>query len=35
LSGLTKNLKEGFDLARQTIISKKAKNYFENLLKNQ
>ena len=35
LSGLTKNLKEGFDLARQTINSKKAKNYFENLLKNQ
>ena len=35
LSGLTKNLKEGFDLDRQSINSKKAKNYFENLLKNQ
>jgi anthranilate phosphoribosyltransferase len=35
LSGLTKNLKEGFDLARQTINSKKSKNYFEKLLKNQ
>ena len=35
LSGKTKNMKDGFELARQTIISKKSKNYFENLLKNQ
>ena len=35
LSGLTKNLKEGFDFARQAINSKKSKNYFEKLLKNQ
>ena len=35
LSGKTKNMKDGFELARQTIISKKSKYYFENLLKNQ
>ena len=34
LAGLTKNLKEGFNLARHTIVTKKAKNYFEKLLKN-
>ena len=30
-----KDLKDGFNLARKTINSKKSKNYFENLLKNQ
>ena len=35
ISGLAINLKEGFELARQTIASKKSKKYFENLLKNQ
>ena len=35
LSGLSKNLKDGFDLAKQTINEKKSKSYFENLLKNQ
>ena len=35
LSGKAKDLKDGFKLAKQTIISKKSKNYFENLLKNQ
>ena len=35
VSGQAINLKDGFELARQTITSKKSKNYFENLLKNQ
>jgi len=35
LSGIAKNLKDGFELARQTIISKKSKKYIENLVKNQ
>ena len=35
LAGKTNNLKDGFDLAKHTINSKKSKNYFENLLKNQ
>ena len=35
LAGLTKDLKEGFKLAKQTIVSKKSKKYFENLLKSQ
>ena len=35
LAGLTKNLKEGFNLAKQTINEKKSKTYFTNLLNNQ
>ena len=35
ISGIVKNLKEGFILARKTINSGKTKKYFENLLKNQ
>ena len=35
LAGLVTNLKDGFELAKQSIISKKSKNYFINLLNNQ
>ena len=35
LSGKAKNLKDGFELAKQVIISKKSKKYIENLIKNQ
>ena len=35
LAGLTKNLKDGFNLAKQTINEKKSKTYFTNLLNNQ
>ena len=35
LSGLTKNLKDGFNLAKKTINEKKSKTYFTNLLNNQ
>jgi len=35
LSGIVKNLKDGFSLAKKTIISKKSKNYYKNILKNQ
>ena len=35
LSGKIKNLKDGFELAKQTINTKKSKKYFENLLINQ
>ena len=35
LAGLTKNLKDGFNLAKQTINEKKSKTYFANLLNNQ
>tara|TARA_Y100000590_G_scaffold417692_1_gene517660 strand:- start:74 stop:1078 length:1005 start_codon:yes stop_codon:yes gene_type:complete len=35
LSGITKNLKDGFELANKVIINKKTKNYFENLINNQ
>ena len=35
LSGNVKNLKDGFDLAKKTINSFKAKKYVENLIKNQ
>ena len=35
ISGIVKNLKEGFLLAKKTINSGKTKKYFENLLKNQ
>ncbi len=35
LSGITKNLKDGFDLAKQTILNKKAKEYLQNLISNQ
>jgi len=35
LSGKAKNLKDGFEIARQAIVSKKSKKYVENLIKNQ
>ena len=35
LAGLTKNLKDGFNLAKQTINEKKSKTFFTNLLNNQ
>ena len=35
LSGKAIDLKDGFKLAKQTIVSKKSKKYFENLLKSQ
>ena len=35
LSGLVNNLKDGFELAKQSIINKKTKNYFFDLLNNQ
>ena len=35
LSGKAKNLKDGFELAKQVIISKKSKKYIENLIKKQ
>ena len=35
LSGMAKNLKDGFDLAKQTILNKKAKDYFKNLINKQ
>ena len=35
LSGLVKNIKDGFKLAKHSIVSKKSKNYFFNLLNNQ
>ena len=35
LAGKAKNLKEGFELARTTIVNLKTKKYFEELLKNQ
>ena len=35
LAGLVNNLKDGFALSKQTINSKKSKNYFLNLLNNQ
>ena len=35
LLGKAKNLKDGFELAKQVIISKKSKKYIENLIKNQ
>ena len=35
LSGKTKNLSDGFNLANKTITSMKSKSYFENLLNNQ
>jgi len=35
ISGNAKNLKEGFELAKNSINSKKSKKYFENLQKNQ
>jgi len=35
LSGLVNNLKDGFELAKQSIINKKTKNYFFDLLDNQ
>ena len=34
LSGLVKNLSDGFQLAKKTINSNKSKKYFENLIKN-
>ena len=35
IAGKTKNLKDGFNLAKKTIDSKKTKFFIENLLKNQ
>ena len=35
LAGLVNSLKDGFALSKQTINSKKSKNYFLNLLNNQ
>ena len=35
LAGISKSLKEGFELAQKTILNKNAKNYFENMIKNQ
>ncbi len=35
LSGIVNNLKDGFELAKQSIINKKTKNYFFDLLNNQ
>ena len=35
LAGKAKNLKDGFELAKQVIVNKKSKKYIENLIKNQ
>ena len=35
LSGISKNLQDGFDLAKHVITKKISKNYFNNLLENQ